>query len=404
MSTSNSEVLYNYHGKKISVPSMEARALRDFLTRAIISGDYVCLSGPTGCGKSTIIRSHLPPSVPFVRVDCSTNIDEDHIVGHERIRGSETVWVDGVLTDAIRNGKWIVMEEINGIRPGVKLALQSLLERGSRYFKILTTGEEVRIHRDFRLFATKNPVGMTYAGTTRENMASNDRWVILSVDYMTAQDETTYLMGHFGYYQGMDGYNELKTVVSGLCAAAAILRRDHVNGELEFPFTTRKIMQIIEYSHDMPITEAYRHLLTGFCDGDVSAVGKVRDAMDTSLSNKESVNNVFITYGRALIKNNSNDGTPGSGDTKATLNKVVDKLKTAIREKRIDTCLQTYTESDPFDVIAKMGPKTDYLSLAYSYPPEAMVTSNRVSPYDWEQFVKACDVLERNRVVPKYRQ
>ncbi|KMZ78504.1 hypothetical protein PVIIG_01281 [Plasmodium vivax India VII] len=65
---------------------------------------------------------------------------------------------DGILIDCIRNGHWLLLDEINLAQTEILQRLQGLLDLSSRHFDVVEKGnEQVKIHPGFRLFACMNP-------------------------------------------------------------------------------------------------------------------------------------------------------------------------------------------------------------------------------------------------------
>jgi midasin len=83
----------------------------------------------------------------------------------------------GVLVEALRNGYWIVLDELNLAPSDVLEALNRLLD-DNRELYIPETQEVVKPHPQFMLFATQNPAG-EYAGRKQLSRAFRNRFVEL---------------------------------------------------------------------------------------------------------------------------------------------------------------------------------------------------------------------------------
>lgn len=137
--------------------------------------------GESGTGKSTaarVIASRC--GIPFVAINCSTNIEESDIFGtmipnpeKSSADDPEFIWKDGPLTKAIRNGYVGIIEELNFGRPGVLGKLNSLLDEARQID--LPNGEVLKAHPNFRIIATAN---IGYEGTNRLNKALVNRFEI----------------------------------------------------------------------------------------------------------------------------------------------------------------------------------------------------------------------------------
>jgi midasin len=84
---------------------------------------------------------------------------------------------EGILVRALREGHWIVLDELNLAPTDVLEALNRLLD-DNRELLIPETQEVVRPHDDFMLFATQNPAGL-YGGRKVLSRAFRNRFLEL---------------------------------------------------------------------------------------------------------------------------------------------------------------------------------------------------------------------------------
>ena len=89
----------------------------------------------------------------------------------------ESVFQEGVLVQALRQGFWIVLDELNLAPSDVLEALNRLLD-DNRELLLQETQEIVRPHPDFMLFATQNPAGL-YGGRKVLSRAFRSRFLEL---------------------------------------------------------------------------------------------------------------------------------------------------------------------------------------------------------------------------------
>ena len=102
-------------------------------------------------------------------------------------------WIDGPLVEAIRDGKWILLEDANLCNPAVLDRLNPLLEGTNSYFMLNeSTGsmEKLTPHADFRLFLSWNPAS---GGEISRAMRNRGVEVYLSkqMAHVGALDRTT---------------------------------------------------------------------------------------------------------------------------------------------------------------------------------------------------------------------
>lgn len=168
-----------------------------------IEKDLSCLLiGPTGCGKTSIIRELADfHQKPMIRINLNGQTGADEFVGKMLLKEGATYWQDGVLLQAMRNGWWLLVDEINAAVPEILFVLHSLLDDDKEVLVSEHDGEIVKPHPDFRFFAAMNPPE-EYAGTKELNKALLSRFaVVLDFGYPTPEIETKILQQHTGIDQ-----------------------------------------------------------------------------------------------------------------------------------------------------------------------------------------------------------
>jgi len=166
----------------IVTPSV-AKKLVD-LARVVYAQRFpVLIEGPTSSGKtSTIEYLARRTGHRFVRINNHEHTDIQEYIGSyltDPTTGKLT-FQDGILVRALRNGEWIVLDELNLAPTDVLEALNRLLD-DNRELLIPETQEVVRPHPQFRLFATQNPPGL-YAGRKVLSRAFRNRFLELFFD------------------------------------------------------------------------------------------------------------------------------------------------------------------------------------------------------------------------------
>ena len=73
----------------------------------------VILKGPTGCGKTRFVE-HMAWRLerPLITVACHEDLSATDLVGRFLLGGEGTVWHDGPLTSAVRNGAICYLDEV----------------------------------------------------------------------------------------------------------------------------------------------------------------------------------------------------------------------------------------------------------------------------------------------------
>ena len=165
----------------IITPFVERNLLN--LVRATSTRRFpVLLQGPTSSGKTSMIEYLAKISGnKFVRVNNHEHTDLQEYLGtYVSGQNGQLHYEEGILVHALRNGYWIVLDELNLAPTDVLEALNRLLD-DNRELLIPETQEIVRPHEKFMLFATQNPPGL-YGGRKVLSRAFRNRFLELHFD------------------------------------------------------------------------------------------------------------------------------------------------------------------------------------------------------------------------------
>lgn len=166
----------------VITPSVEAK-LSD-LARVILTRRFpVLIQGPTSSGKTSAVEFLARRTGHrFVRLNNHEHTDIQEYLGtyvSDPLTG-KFVFQEGVLVKAVRNGDWIVLDELNLAPTDVLEALNRLLD-DNRELVIPETQEVVKPHPHFMLFATQNPPGL-YGGRKVLSRAFRNRFLEVHFD------------------------------------------------------------------------------------------------------------------------------------------------------------------------------------------------------------------------------
>ena len=93
----------------------------------------------------------------LVTISCHEETSSTDLIGRIIIKGAETVWIDGPLTTAVREGAILYLDEVAEARPDVIVVIHSLTDHRRELF-IDKLGETVKAHENFMLLASFNQV------------------------------------------------------------------------------------------------------------------------------------------------------------------------------------------------------------------------------------------------------
>ncbi|MCC0052571.1 MAG: CbbQ/NirQ/NorQ/GpvN family protein [Rhodobiaceae bacterium] len=134
------------------------------------------LKGPTGCGKTRFV-SHMAArlGLPMHTVSCHDDLTAADLTGRYLLRGGETVWQDGPLTSAVRDGGICYLDEVVEARKDVTVVLHPLTD-DRRILPLDRTGELLHAPDNFMLVISYNPgyqnILKTLKPSTRQRFVS----------------------------------------------------------------------------------------------------------------------------------------------------------------------------------------------------------------------------------------
>jgi nitric oxide reductase NorQ protein len=147
----------------------------------------VLIKGPTGTGKSRFVEfmAHQLEK-KIITISCHEETSSTDLIGRFIIKGAETIWLDGPLTTAVKEGAIIYLDEVAEARPDVIVAIHSLTDHRRELF-IDKLGETVKAHPDFMLVASFNPGYQR--GFKELKPSTRQRFIALSFEYPESKIE-----------------------------------------------------------------------------------------------------------------------------------------------------------------------------------------------------------------------
>jgi len=150
------------------------------------------LKGPTGTGKSRFIEFMAANlNTRLITIACHEETSSTDLIGRYIIKGAQTLWIDGPLTIAVKEGAIIYLDEIAEARPDVIVAIHSLTDH-RRELYIDKLGETIKAHDDFMLVASFNPGYQR--GFKELKPSTKQRFVAISFKYPIEKIETEILI------------------------------------------------------------------------------------------------------------------------------------------------------------------------------------------------------------------
>jgi hypothetical protein len=220
------------------------------------NGINVLIYGPTGPGKTTSVEAWCAErDLRMATISGNASMEPSQMTGKFVSDGHGAfAWIDGPVTDVVRNGGVLLLDEVNFINPKIYTNLYSLTD-GRRCITLLDHhGETIEAHPDLTIFATMNP---DYIGTTPLNYAFRNRFDIqIPWDY--------------------DDAVEAKLVTSkALLAMIKQLRTEAAKGQYETPISTNMGMEFCEFIKALGYEFAAENFIAHFSTDEQASVRMV---------------------------------------------------------------------------------------------------------------------------------
>jgi nitric oxide reductase NorQ protein len=147
----------------------------------------VMLKGPTGCGKTRFVRymAHRLGR-PLVTVACHDDLTASDLLGRFLIRGDETVWVDGPLTQAVRSGAICYLDEVVEARKDTTVVIHPLTD-DRRRLRVEKTGDLLVAPPEFMLVVSYNPGYQSLLKSLKQS--TRQRFVALEFEFPPREAE-----------------------------------------------------------------------------------------------------------------------------------------------------------------------------------------------------------------------
>ena len=210
--------------------------------KVIKSGNFypIFITGLSGNGKTTMVEQVCAKlGRECYRVNITKQTDEDDLLGGFRLINGNTVWQDGPVVTAMKNGGILLLDEIDLASHNI-MCLQPVLEGKGVFLKKI--GQWVEPAAGFTVFATANTKGKgsedgRFIGTGILNEAFLDRFPItLEQPYATRATEKKILVK-----AGCD-----EDFALHLCKWAEIIRKSFAEGAVDEIVSTRRLVDIVK--------------------------------------------------------------------------------------------------------------------------------------------------------------
>lgn len=151
----------------------------------------VLLKGPTGCGKTRFVE-HMAWRLhrSLFTVACHEDLSATDLVGRFLLEGETTVWHDGPLTRAVRQGAICYLDEVVEARKDTIVVIHPLTD-DRRVLPVEKRGELLRADDDFMLVVSYNPGYQSILKDLKQS--TRQRFVALEFTYPPVEAEVSVL-------------------------------------------------------------------------------------------------------------------------------------------------------------------------------------------------------------------
>ncbi|WP_120994941.1 CbbQ/NirQ/NorQ/GpvN family protein [Stutzerimonas urumqiensis] len=229
----------------------------------------VLLKGPTGCGKTRFVE-HMAARLgrPLITVACHDDLTASDLIGRFLIRHDGTVWQDGPLTRAVREGAICYLDEVVEARQDTVVVLHALTDH-RRILPIDKTGETLAAAPGFQLVVSYNP---GYQRLLKDlKPSTRQRFVAIDLDFPAAEQEALIVQHESGV--------DLPTA-RGLVTLAQRLRGLRDRGLAEVPSTRLLIAAAALIAVGIAPKLACQSAIVSALSDDETLVGAMRDLVD----------------------------------------------------------------------------------------------------------------------------
>lgn len=158
------------------------------------------LKGPTGCGKTRFVM-HMSArlGLPLTTVSCHDDLTSADLTGRYLLKGGDTVWVDGPLTRAVREGGICYLDEVVEARKDVAVVLHPLTD-DRRILPLERTGEQLDAPDTFMLVVSYNPGYQNLLKALKPS--TRQRFVAIEFSFLPRAEEIAVVARESGLAEG----------------------------------------------------------------------------------------------------------------------------------------------------------------------------------------------------------
>lgn len=238
----------------------------DVLDVAKANKQNVLIRGHAGSGKTMCILAWASArGYRYYNISANVGLEPSHLFGAWTPTETAGVfkWQDGAVTDLVRHGGVLLLNEIDFMPERITTVLFGLLDDRREIQLLENGGEVIKAHPDLVVIGDHNP---NYRGSRPMNQAWKDRFAHkLEFDY--------------------DKAIEKKLIKNASLLDVAQKLRDQAHkGEIDTPISTRGLMALAKNVESIGLNYAINSYINGFADDEREAVKLVFDTAKSGIA------------------------------------------------------------------------------------------------------------------------
>ena len=235
-------------------------------------GLSLVLKGPTGCGKTRFVEAMAHDlDRELITVACHDDLTTADLVGRYLLKGDETVWVDGPLTRAVREGAICYLDEVVEARQDTTVVLHPLADY-RRQLPIERLGVTLDAAPGFGLVVSYNPGYQSVLKDLKDS--TRQRMVAIEFGFPPPEVEEGIVIHEAGVDQ---------TTAAELIRFGQAIRRLETGGLREVASTRVLIAAGRLIAEGLTMTEAARAAIAGPLSDDAQVVRGLNEMIDVYL-------------------------------------------------------------------------------------------------------------------------
>src|SRR5579884_3042806 len=233
----------------------------------------VLLKGPTGCGKTRFVEAMAHElGRELITVAGHEDMTSADLVGRFLLQGDETVWVDGPLTRAVREGAICYLDEVVEARQDTTVVLHPLADH-RRQLPIERLGVTLDAGPEFCLVVSYNPGYQSVLKDLKDS--TRQRMVAIQFEFPRPEIEAAIIVRE----AGVD-----KATAAELVRLGQAIRRLETGGLREVASTRVLIAAGQLAAEGLAITQAAGAAIAGPLTDDASVTRALHELIELYLS------------------------------------------------------------------------------------------------------------------------